>query len=100
MSKLISKLVAMTPDKYHRLTMQMSWHFRTSGLKPCPAVVVAGFHGRNPTQEEWTRCRIAVSAQRKAAKAQEIRIIAARRRATRREYMRQYMIDYRKQKGT
>ena len=93
MKRQITKLVAMDADRWHQITMRMTWVFRTG--KPVPPVVLAVFGGKVPTSEEWSAIRKLVNAARKADRATERRYEAAERKRARRVYMRDYMRDYR-----
>lgn len=97
--RTIDKLAKLEPDRWHQLTMQMAWHFRTLGSREAPAFLLAAMKTDALEREVWDELRTRVNARRKAAKAEERRHIERQRIESRRRYMRGYMKTYRERRA-
>lgn len=92
----IKPLVGLDNITWHRVTMQMAWHFRTD-FHPMPDVVLAAFAGVLVDKDEWAQLRHRINLERARDKRSAARYALQRRTLHRKSYMKTYMRNRRKQ---
>lgn len=91
---LVDYAMQLTPQQWHRLTISMSWYYKSHEMIDPPPDIVRRL-GHIPSKDSWSKLRQEIKRLRQAHAKERLEQLAREKAAAKREYARNYMREYR-----